>query len=161
MPPAKPSPDPLTALEIAAWRGFLRTHARLLRQLDRELTQEQGIPSSSYEVLLRLAEAPGGRMRMKNLADSLLLSRSGLTRIVDDLERRGYVRRERREDDARGLDAVITRAGRTAFRPARKSHLRSVRKDFLGKLSDRQLRSLADVWSAVGLADAPDTDYGS
>ena len=151
----------LTPLEVSAWRGFLRTHTRLLRQLDLELTQEQGLHSSSYEVLLRLAEAPGGTMRMKDLADSLLLSRSGLSRIVDELERKGYVARQPCASDARGTEAVITRSGRTAFRKAQRSHLRSVRTEFLDKLSEDQLRQLAEVWAAVGLAAAPDTDFGT
>jgi DNA-binding MarR family transcriptional regulator len=157
----KASAAPLSTPELAAWRGFLRTHARLLRHLDRQLTDDQGLPTSSYEVLLRLAEAPGGTMRMKDIAESLLLSRSGLSRVVDELERKGYVRREQCASDARGTEAVITRTGRSAFRKAQTSHLRGVRTEFLDKLSEKQLRQLADVWTAVGLAEAPDTNHGS
>jgi DNA-binding MarR family transcriptional regulator len=157
----KASSEPLSTRELAAWRGFLRTHARLLRHLDRRLTEEQGLPTSSYEVLLRLAEAPSGSMRMKDVADSLLLSRSGLSRVVDELERKGYVERQACATDARGTEAVITRSGRGAFRKAQASHLRSVRAEFLDKLSKEQLRQLDDVWAAVGLAEAPDTKYGT
>jgi DNA-binding MarR family transcriptional regulator len=153
--------EPLSIPELTAWRGFLRTHARLLRHLDRQLTEEQGLPTSSYEVLLRLAEAPRGTMRMKDIADSLLLSRSGLSRVVDELERKGYVARQPCPTDARGTEAVITRSGRSAFRKAQKSHLRSVRAEFLDKLSEAQLRQLAEAWAAVGLAEEPDTDYGT
>jgi DNA-binding MarR family transcriptional regulator len=155
------SSEPLSPGELAAWRGFLRTHTRLLRHLDRRLTDEQGLPTSSYEVLLRLAEAPRGSMRMKDIADSLLLSRSGLSRVIDELERKGYVTRQACASDARGTEAVITRSGRSAFRKAQNSHLRSVRAEFLDKLSEEQLRRLAEVWTAVGLADAPDTSYGT
>jgi DNA-binding MarR family transcriptional regulator len=112
-------------------------------------------------VLLRLAEAPGGSMRMKDIADSLLLSRSGLSRVVDELERKDYVARQTCASDARGTEAVITRSGRSAFRKAQSSHLRSVRAEFLDKLSEEQLRRLAEVWTAVGLAEAPDTNYGT
>ena len=157
----KVASQPLTTRELDAWRGFLRTHARLLRHLDRELTDEQGLPTSSYEVLLRLAESPRGTMRMKDIADSLLLSRSGLSRVVDELERKGYVARQSCASDARGTEAVITRTGRGAFRKAQNSHLRSVRAEFLDKLSEEQLRRLAEVWTAVGLAEAPDTNYGT
>jgi DNA-binding MarR family transcriptional regulator len=153
--------EPLSTRELAAWRGFLRTHARLVRHLDRRLTDEQGLATSTYEVLLRLAEAPRGTMRMKDIADSLLLSRSGLSRVVDELERKGYVERQSCPSDARGTEAVITRNGRGAFRKAQRSHLRSVRAEFLDKLSDEQLRELAEVWTAVGLAEAPDTNYGT
>jgi DNA-binding MarR family transcriptional regulator len=151
----------LTPLEVSAWRGFLRTHTRLLRQLDLELTQEQGLHTSSYEVLLRLAEAPSGTMRMKDLADSLLLSRSGLSRIVDELERHAHVTRQPCKTDARGTEAVITRSGRSMFRRAQRSHLRGVREDFLDKLSARQLAQLTEAWKAIGLADTPDTPYGT
>jgi DNA-binding MarR family transcriptional regulator len=157
----KASSAPFSTSELAAWRGFLRTHARLLRHLDRQLTDEQSLPTSSYEVLLRLAEAPRGTMRMKDIADSLLLSRSGLSRVVDELERKGYVSREPCRTDARGTEAVITRTGRSAFRKAQNHHLRSVRAEFLDKLSETQLRQLAEVWTAVGLAEAPDTEYGT
>jgi DNA-binding MarR family transcriptional regulator len=157
----KAASEPLSTREVAAWRGFLRTHARLLRDLDRRLTEEQGLPVSSYEVLLRLAEAPGGSMRMKDVAASLLLSRSGLSRVVDELERKGYVTRAQCSTDARGTEAVITRSGRSAFRKAQNSHLRSVRAEFLDKLSKEQLGQLAEVWASVGLAQAPDTDYGT
>jgi len=157
----KAASEPLSTRELDAWRGFLRTHARLLRHLDRQLTHEQGFATSSYEVLLRLAEAPGGTMRMKDIADSLLLSRSGLSRVVDELERKGYVARQACPSDARGTEAVITRSGRSAFRKAQNSHLRSVRAEFLDKLSNQQLRQLAEVWTTVGLAEAPDTPYGT
>jgi DNA-binding MarR family transcriptional regulator len=153
--------EPLSTGELAAWRGFLRTHARLLRHLDRQLTNEQGLATSSYEVLLRLAEAPRGTMRMKDIAHSLLLSRSGLSRVVDELERKGYVKRQPCPSDARGTEAVITRSGRSAFRKAQNSHLRSVRAEFLDKLSEQQLQQLAEVWTALGLAEAPDTNYGT
>jgi DNA-binding MarR family transcriptional regulator len=100
-------------------------------------------------------------MRMKDVAASLLLSRSGLSRVVDELERKGYVTRAQCSTDARGTEAVITRSGRSAFRKAQNSHLRSVRAEFLDKLSKEQHRQLAEIWASVGLAQAPDTDYGT
>ncbi len=85
----------LDELELGAWRGFLRAHAALSRELDAELTAAHGLPLSTYEVLLFLADSPDGHMRMSDLADSVLLSRSGLTRLVDRLERDGLVQRAR------------------------------------------------------------------
>ena len=76
-------------------------------------------------------------------------------------ERKEYVARQTCAADARGTEAVITRSGRSAFRKAQNSHLRSVRAEFLDKLSKEQLRQLDDVWTAVGLAEAPDTKYGT
>ena len=117
---------------------MLRVHAAVTRQLDAELMAEHGISLSSYEVLLFLADAPGGQLRMSELADGVLLSRSGLTRLVDRLVRDGLVRRERCEDDARGLNAVITPAGRELFARARRTHLAGVRRLYLLALRGRR-----------------------
>ncbi|MGW6461267.1 MarR family winged helix-turn-helix transcriptional regulator [Streptomyces sp. NPDC055078] len=154
-PPRTASPSrPLSRTERAAWLGLLSTHMRLLRTLDRELVAAERLPMSSFEVLLTLAEAPDNRVRMKDIAASLLISRSGLTRIVDDLERQGYVRRETCPTDARGFDAVLTPLGQKAYRRARKVHLTNLRREFLGKLSEEQLTALGDIWTTVGF-DSP------
>ena len=89
--------------ELAAWRGFLRVHAALVHELDRELEETHGLPLTHYEVLLYLESAPGHRLRMAELASSVLLSQSGVTRLVDRLERDGLVAREPCPDDRRGL----------------------------------------------------------
>jgi DNA-binding MarR family transcriptional regulator len=146
----------LSSLELNAWRGLLRTHARLEQELDRKLLEAEGLSLSSYEVLLRLVQADGRRVRMRDIADSLVISRSGLTGIVNELERRGYVARERAADDGRGIEAVVTQAGLAAFRRAHRVHLASVRDLFLRHLSEEQLRQLAGVWAAVGTTAEPD-----
>src|SRR4051794_28265360 len=84
---------PLDELEMAAWAGFLRTHATLIRELDDELTRAHALPLSSYEVLLQLARVPDQRMRLSQLADAVLLSRSGLSRLVQRLVDQGLVER--------------------------------------------------------------------
>jgi DNA-binding MarR family transcriptional regulator len=135
--------------ELAAWRGMLRAHAELVRELDSELAREHDMPLSSYEVLLYLNDSAEGRMRMSELADSVLLSRSGLTRLVDRLERQGLLRRERCESDARGLFAEITPEGRKVFAVARKTHLDGVRRVFLNRFSRDELRTLGDLWQKL------------
>ena len=135
--------------ELGAWRGMLRVHASLTKALDAELVRAHGLPLSSYEVLLFLADAPGGRLRMAELADGVLLSRSGLTRLVDRMEREGLLRRERCADDARGYNAAITAKGRKLFQQARRTHLDGVRERFLRHLSADDLRALAEVWEKV------------
>ena len=135
--------------ELAAWRGMLRVHAELTRALDAELSRRHGLPLTSYEVLRFLAGAPGGRMRMADLADSVLLSRSGLTRLVDRLERDGLLERERCEDDARGWFATITHRGRALFDEARRTHLEGVRERFLSHYSRAELRLLGELWERV------------
>jgi len=135
--------------ELGAWRGMLRVHSSLTKALDAELVREHGLPLSSYEVLLFLADSPDGRLRMSELADGALLSRSGLTRLVDRMERDGLLRRERCEDDARGYHALITDKGRELFRLARRTHLDGVRERFLSHLSSEELRTLAELWEKV------------
>jgi DNA-binding MarR family transcriptional regulator len=128
---------------------MLRAHAELTKELDAQLAREHQLPLSSYEVLLFLADAPDGRMRMSDLAESVLLSRSGLTRLVDRLERDGLLKRERCESDARGLFAEITPEGRRLFDAARRTHLDGVRALFLSRFSRAELRSLGALWQKL------------
>ena len=128
---------------------MLRAHAELVRELDAELAREHDMPLSSYEVLLFLNDSEDGRMRMSELADSALLSRSGLTRLVDRLERQGLLTRERCKSDARGWFAEITPEGRRAFGAARKTHLDGVRRAFLSHFSRDELRTLGGLWQKL------------
>lgn len=142
--------DPLlTDRELAAWRGFLRVHAGLVRDLDRELESAHGLPLHEYEVLLVLSQADEGRARMSELADQVLLSQSGLTRLVDRLVRAGLVVRERCEQDRRGLWARITDEGRRQHAAARVTHLDGVRARFLDRFDERELDRLAEAWDKV------------
>jgi DNA-binding MarR family transcriptional regulator len=136
-------------LELDAWRGFLRTHATLVRELDEELTERHGLPLSSYDVLIQLDETPEGRLRMSQLADAVLLSRSGLTRLVTRLERQGLLERADCPNDARGAFAAITDKGRERLAEARTTHRAGVRERFLDRLGEREQRQLAKAWSRV------------
>lgn len=102
---------PLSAGEFAAWGGFLRVHATVVRALDAELRAAHQLPLTEFEVLLWLSHRPEHRMRMAELADSVLLSLSGMSRLVERLERRGYVQRETSPEDRRGAYAVLTHEG--------------------------------------------------
>lgn len=141
--------DRLSDDEIAAWKGMLRTHRDLVSSLDTQLEREHSLPLSSYEVLMVLADSEGGRARMGELADQLLLSRSGLTRLVDRLVRQGWVERTPCEDDARGLYAAITRSGRAKLKRARPAHLDGVREIFFSRLRDSDLAALTRAWSRL------------
>src|SRR5262245_20848548 len=101
----------LSDLELAAWRGFLRVHSALVRELDRELESQHGLPLTQFEVLVHLNNAPDHRLRMSELASTVLLSQSGVTRLVDRLERDGLVVREPCPNDRRGLRGSITDGG--------------------------------------------------
>src|SRR6516225_12039011 len=126
----------LTAGELRAWRGLLRAHACLARRLDAELDQAHGLPMTSYEVLHHLDEALGGRMRMRDLAEHAQLSRSGLTRLVDRLEREELLERCSCEHDARGSYACLTHTGRERLGEARSTHVVVMREHFFSHFSE-------------------------
>ena len=139
----------LDTRELRAWRGLLRVHAQLSKALDAQLIAEHGLPLSSYEVLMHLSDAEGGRMRMNELASSVLLSRSGLTRLVDRLEREGYLERCSCAHDARGAFAVLTLAGREKVEAARTTHLAGVRELFLSRFTDEELDAMGAAMDRV------------
>jgi len=132
-------PDP-TAL--ASWRVFLRAHAVVTRRLEAELLEEQDLPLASYDVLFQLVDAPGRRLRMTELAGAVLLSRSGISRLVDRLQREGLVIREAASEDGRGMYAVLLPAGLSRLRDAAPTHLRGVAEHMTSKFSEDELDAL-------------------
>jgi DNA-binding MarR family transcriptional regulator len=143
------------AEQLAAWRTFLRAHASVTRRLEADLLEEHQLPLASYDVLIQLVEAPDRRLRMTELADRVLLSRSGLTRLVDRLEREGLVRREACETDARGLFAVLTDAGFVRLKTAAPTHLRGIDDYVVSRLDDAELAALGALLGRL-LPDAED-----
>ena len=141
--------DALTSGELRAWRGLLRAHACLARRVDAELERAHRLPMSSYEVLHHLHEAIDERMRMRDLAERAQLSRSGLTRMVDRLEREGLLDRCSCEEDARGAYACLTERGRERLEGARVTHLAVVREHFFSHFSESELELLADMWGRI------------
>jgi DNA-binding MarR family transcriptional regulator len=144
----------LAPRELAAWRGLLRVHSALVKALDAELLAEHDLPLSSYEVLITLQAAPGRRLRMAELADRVLLSRSGMTRLVDRLEREGLLERSTCTSDGRGCFAVLTDAGAELLAHARPTHLHGVRERFLRHFEGAELDAMATWWTRV----VPDPD---
>ncbi len=134
---------------MAAWRGFLTAHARIVTRLERELAREAELPLTWYEVLLLLREAPEGRLRMHELADSRLLSRSAATRLVDRIEAAGLVTRTTSEDDRRGTFVELTAEGLATLRRTAPIHLRGIQEHFTQHLSETDAAAVADVMSRV------------
>jgi len=132
-----------------ALRGLLRAHACLAKRLDAALDGAHGLPLSSYEVLDRLEDASGGRMRMCDLAEQAQLSRSGLTRLVDRLERERLLERCSCDHDARGSFACLTDAGRERLEEARVTHRAVVREQFFSRFSPEELGLLADMCQRI------------
>jgi DNA-binding MarR family transcriptional regulator len=142
--PTSPTRHPRTH-ELAAWRSFLRAHASVVRRLEADLLRVHGLSLGVYDVLVQLVEAPERRLRMTDLADAVLLSRSGLTRLVDRLEREGLVRREACDSDARGMFAVMTDEGYRRLRDASGTHLRGVAEYAVGRLDEDDLHQLGRI----------------
>jgi DNA-binding MarR family transcriptional regulator len=147
------TPEPLSDQQFEAWKAFLRAQSGLIRTLDRELMAEQGLPITFFDVLAQLSAA-GGQLRMSELADAVLLSRSGVTRLVDRMERDGLVRREQCETDRRASYATLTPEGKRAFKRAKPVHLRGIAEHFARHLGDEEAKTLA---AALGRM-VPSTD---
>jgi DNA-binding MarR family transcriptional regulator len=127
---------------MASWRAFLQAHARLTRRLDDELRAAHGMSLGEYDALVQLSAAPSRRLRMSVLADRVLLSRSGITRLVDRLVADGMVERSTCVTDARGAEAALTRAGLERLREASTTHLDGVRRYFLETVDAGDQRSI-------------------
>jgi DNA-binding MarR family transcriptional regulator len=155
----KPEQLHLTDDEGAAWEGFLRAHSTIMRALNGELEQASGMSLSSYYVLLHLARAPKRRLRMTELADAVVLSPSGLTRLVDRLEREGLVARIKSTNDARGAYATLTDRGQAQLRKATRSHLAGIRQRIQSKQTPREKQQHAEQCHLEHNNNAPDMPH--
>ncbi len=137
------------ATQLRAWRAFLEAHARAIEVLSKELRGETELPLSWYDVLVQLSEAPDDQLRMQELAEAVLLSKSGLTRLIDRMERAGLVARVACSDDRRGTFAQLTSAGRERLRAAAPVHLRGVREHFGDRFDDAEAAQLEQLLRRV------------
>ena len=143
---------------VEAWPRLLRTHAILTRELNARLFAEHGLTMNDYEALLRLSWAENSALRRVDLAEQLLLTPSGITRLLDGLERDGWVTKLSCESDARVTYAVLTDEGRERFEAAARTHLAQVRALFEAHLSAEELETLADL---LGRLPGGEGDSGS
>ena len=139
----------LSEPELRAWQALLHTHHDVTNALDSDLRAEHGLSMATYDVLLRLARAPGRRLKMSELAVRVMMSPSGLTRAVDRLVDQELVGRERSREDARVMLVQLTDRGRQVLRQAARTHLRGIREHFTGRLTTRQLRNIAAALEVV------------
>jgi DNA-binding MarR family transcriptional regulator len=133
---------PQSSPAIEAFVCLVRAHAAVTRQLSAQLSADHGLNLSAYEALLRLARAPESRLRRVDLANGLLLTAGGVTRLLDGLERDGFVAREECSSDRRVTYAVLTQAGRDKLREASKSHTRQIRELLGGPYDEAELAQL-------------------
>lgn len=139
----------LDETEMRAWTGFLETYQLLHRLVDRQLRDDGEVTQVQYEILTRLNEAPGRRLRMTELADRMVCSRSGLTYQVSQLEKAGLLRRQTDAQDERGVLAVLTGAGRSVLERTAPGHVATVRGGFLDALGEEQVAQLADIFDVA------------
>jgi DNA-binding MarR family transcriptional regulator len=146
-----PVDRPLTARDprLSPWRAFLLAHARVSRRLDEELRVEHDLSIAEYDTLLTLALAPGRRMRMGPLAERVILSKSGVTRLIDRLVDDELVERSACLADARGAEAVLTERGLDRLRDASPTHLRGISEHFLSILDEADLGVIERAMTAV------------
>jgi DNA-binding MarR family transcriptional regulator len=142
---------------MAGWVAYLRGHSALTRELNAELVAQHGLTLSDYEVLLRLSQAEERAMRRVDLAHGVLLTASGITRLLDGLERSGFVTRRTCDSDARVSYAVLTDEGYEKLRAASRTHVDGIRRVFAAHFTDEELETLAELLSRL---DA-DGDAGS
>ena len=138
---------------LEAWVRFLRSHAALTRELSADLVTEHGLTINDYEVLLHLARAPERRMRRVDLAERVILTASGITRLLEGLEHSGLVERVQCPDDRRVVYAQITTAGYAKLRVASRTHLAGIDELFLGRFSEEELVMLSSLLSRLPSAD--------
>ncbi len=141
--------EKIDEFHLAAWRAFLNAHAAVIDAIERELVEAGHLPLSEYDVLLALLEAPGHRLRMHELAREVVLSRSGLTRLVDRLEAKGLLMRERSGSDRRGAYAVLTDEGLASVRRTWPLYARGIINHFARYLTDEEVRVLTTALGRV------------
>src|SRR4051794_1718336 len=143
-------------LATSAWAALLRTHAALVPQLDRTVQRKVGLPLSWYDVLLELAAAPERRLRMTELGERVVLSRTRVSRIVDELVDAGLVCREENPADKRSAYATLTTTGLARYREAAPHYLAAIEEQFASALTDAQLRCVSSALSRVAPPSAAD-----
>ena len=136
-------------LEQNAWGGFLGTYAKLNRMIEEDLQAHSHITHVEFEALLRLSWNENHRMRIQDLAAQSILTRSGVSRVVERLERAGLVTREEAPEDRRGAYAVLTEAGAERFRIAAQKHGECVRANFISKFSEEELKTMGEFWKRL------------
>lgn len=139
----------LEGAALEAWRSYLQSHASIVRGLDAELVVDHGVTTRDYEVLLYLAQAPDRHLPMSALAERTMLTRSGITRLVDGLVEAGLIERVSCPNDARVSYAQLTDAGYEKLRDAGCSHVRSIQRLFLEHFSQAEIEQLASLLSRL------------
>lgn len=144
--------EKVTELELSAWRFFIKTHAEIIEKIEQDLAAQKRVPLTTYDVLIALFETPNRKLRFGDLNKKVVLTKSGLTRLVDRLEREGLIKRERSEEDRRGTYAVLTEAGEVELRRAWPVYAKGIKRHFAAPLSENNLESLHNAFETLNNA---------
>ncbi|MCI0549995.1 MAG: MarR family transcriptional regulator [Anaerolineae bacterium] len=150
--------EDFSPVERDAWGGFLKTYAYINRLIEADLQEHARITHVEFEVLLRLSWQENQRLRIQDLAAQSILTRSGLSRVVERLEKAGLVIREEACEDRRGAYAVLTEAGVERFRTASQAHMDFVRRNFLDLFNDEELKQMAAFWKRMAACQHPKSE---
>lgn len=148
-------PQWLSSAQQRAWRAFMDGHQRLMVELNRQLQDDSDMSLPEYRILVMLSESPGGSLRMSDLADGVLSSRSRLTHQIRRMEQHGMVRRTSCEEDGRGVRAHVTEEGLRRLRTAAPGHVAAVRRAFVDLLSPEELTAVGDAFERVDTKNDP------
>ncbi|UUZ86105.1 MarR family winged helix-turn-helix transcriptional regulator [Paenibacillus sp. P26] len=135
--------------QLAAWRAFVNAYAAVIERIEQDLSSNRKVPLTTYDVLVALYQSPEKKLRMSELAGKVVITRSGLTRVIERLEREGYVRRERTDEDRRGAFAVLTREGKRAFLETWPAYAEGIYSYFASVLSEEERRAIEKGLSKV------------
>jgi DNA-binding MarR family transcriptional regulator len=139
----------VTDAELAAWRAFIKAHARIIERIEQDLDAQKRVPLTTYDVLIALFEAPEKKLRFKELTGKIILTKSGITRLVDRLEKEGLIVREKDEQDRRGLYAVLTPAGESELRKAWPVYARGIKNYFASALSEDEVEAIRSAMENI------------
>ncbi|UUZ90183.1 MarR family winged helix-turn-helix transcriptional regulator [Paenibacillus sp. P25] len=141
--------DKVTDQELTAWRYFIKAHSKIIENIEHDLSQHKRVPLTTYDVLIALYEAPDRKLRFGELNGKVVLSKSGLTRLVDRLEREGLIRRERSEEDRRGAYAALTELGEQELRKAWPIYARGIKRYFATPLGESDLQAIGKAFETI------------
>jgi DNA-binding MarR family transcriptional regulator len=156
---SKPRIGPTTPEQLA-WVGLIRAHASAVRRFNTDLISAHGLTLNDYEVLLHLAREPERRLRRVDLSKRVLLTPSGITRLLEGLERAGYVERASCSSDARVTYALLTDEGYEKLREASSTHVEGIRSHFADRFSADELETLAELLARLPLDGAETGECG-
>jgi DNA-binding MarR family transcriptional regulator len=139
----------VTDLELAAWRSFIKSYGRIIESIEHDLAEHGRVPLTSYDVLIALFEAPEHKLRLGDLTQKVVITKSGVTRLLDRLEREGLVVREKSGEDRRGTYAKLTSEGELQLRKAWPVYAQGIKKYFAANLSEEQINHLIQAFRTI------------